>query len=198
MEDKYNIADYVKGRMNLEDKANLEEALQADKTLAQEVDFYKEMQAFADLKNKMDAFDVELQQETKVVEMKPQAKVRKLNIRRSISLAASFLVLLVAGGLWFSNANYSNQALSNKNIDRLDWLTTSTSRQGDNEIIDPFETGINALQAKDYTTAIDFFEGIPKSDATWSQARLHLAYAQYQSTNFEAALAISTILLFDD
>ncbi|MEM6699148.1 MAG: hypothetical protein AAF599_12170, partial [Bacteroidota bacterium] len=98
MEDKYNIADYLKGRMNLEDKANLEEELQTDEALAEDVDFYKEMQAFADLKNKMDAFDAELQQETKVVEIKPQAKVRKLNIRRSMSLAASFLVLLVAGG----------------------------------------------------------------------------------------------------
>ena len=189
MEDKYNIADYVKGRMSQEDKLRLEQELQMNEDLAAEVDFYKEMQSFANLKNKMDAFDKDLQKETKVMAMKPKAKVRRFNTRRSISLAASFLVLLVAGGLWFSNANYSNQALSNKNVDRLDWLTSSTSRQGDSGISDPFETGIDALREQDYSSAIDFFESIPKSDVAWSQARLHLAYAQYQSTNYQVAKA---------
>ncbi|MEM9887267.1 MAG: outer membrane protein assembly factor BamD [Bacteroidota bacterium] len=187
MEDKYNIADYIKGRMSPEDQAAMEQQIQLDKDLAADVDFYKDLQGFADLKNQMDAFDADLQEETKIVEMKPQAKVRRLNLRRTMSLAASFLVLLVAGGLWFSNTNYSDQALSSKNVDRLDWLATNDSRQGGSENIDPFKTGIDALQDKDYAAAIDFFESIPKSDATWSQARLQLAYAQYQSTNYQNA-----------
>lgn len=189
MEEKYNIADYVKGRMNPKDKALLEEELQTNKELAAAVDFYKEMQAFSDLKNKMDAFDAELQSESKIVEMKPRARKRKLGIRRVLSYAASLAVLLVTGGVWFANNNYSDQALSSKNVERLNWNTSNTSRQGESDYESSLKTGIEALQNKDYPTAIDFFKAIPESNTSWAQAKLNLAYALYQVEEYPTAQA---------
>ena len=124
MENKdYNekIDTYIAGKMPPEERTTFEQQMKTDVALEQEVKAHvAEREAIKlllqeDFKQSIAQWrseGVAEKEEAKVVTMKP---ARSRSFRRVLTLAASFLVLVVAGLGFFAQSNYSDQALINAN-----------------------------------------------------------------------------------
>lgn len=198
MEKEYNYSEiekYAKNEMTEKELQSFQEALKTDEELLAEVDFYKQIAEVASLKGLFEEAEEELHQESEkvtqkkdnVVSIRPEAKVRRLGIRKILSYAASVGLLVVAFGAFFANNNYSNSALASLEDTKLGLSTDSGNRSGAGENKDVFSLGLKALADKDLTGGAAFFESVPNSSEEYTEARLYLAYINHQQQNFTAA-----------
>ncbi len=193
MQDDFtNLDRYAKGELQGDDLSSFERAMRKDEELANEARFYKEMADAISLKERIKDIDLILEGEDFFEENTQQsdAKVRTMPRARTpfrwLSYAASLLVLVVAGALWFANANYSNTALAQLDTNRLG-LLTETNTRNDNVTADVFAEGINAFKLEDYEAAAAFFAKVPSANANYSQSLLYLAAAQVQVQDYDTA-----------
>lgn len=176
------IVPYLRGELRNQEKAAFEQDLQKDTSFKQEVEFYQDLSKVVNWKGAMEEAQEELsgQQHT-------PAKVRTLGMRRLLSYAASFLVLLTCGTLWFANTNYSDTALANLNESKLNLYNSSNNRTVENQQTQTRQEGITALEEHRYTDAIQFFDAIATENPSDFSAQLSSAYAAYKAGNYSIA-----------
>lgn len=114
------------------------------------------------------------------------AKVSRLvPIRRLLSLAASVLVLVVAG-FWYAQSNFSNEALSTNNYLVADIPGTMG---GNNTADATFQEGLNAFWVqKDLATAKSIFEKIPSTNLDFISAQYFLGHIAFQEQDYPKAI----------
>ncbi len=179
------IEAYVLGTLNEVEKENFEQEISADKELATEVQLHKmehEAMRILDrdhLKAQFSNWATEKQQQeqssAKIVKMSSSRRL----ITRRLSIAASFLVLLIAGFGLIQN-NYSNNALANELMPPTNW-TDRGSMDGN-----PIEIAFEAMENKNYEEAIQIFDDL-KNTQYAETALLYKAEAYYLSENYQLA-----------
>lgn len=188
--DNQNIERYIRQLMDEAEQKAFEEEMSQDETLQEEVEFYEDVASLVrkrktlmDVQTELDTTDF-FSQEAKTVSM-PNRRFGR--VRSLLAYAASFLVLVVAGTTWWANANYSNQGLAGMEYDYI--ASGMTARNDGTQ--DPFADGIDAIEQGDYDAAVAFFETIPDTDESYTEALLYLAYAQYEQSNYQATLDVA-------
>lgn len=114
------------------------------------------------------------------------AKVSRLvPIRRLLSLAASVLVLVVAG-FWYAKSNFSTTALSTNNYLAADIPGTMG---GNNTTNVTFQEGLNAFWVqKDLATAKTIFEKIPSTNLEFVEAQYFLGHIAFKEQDYPKAI----------
>lgn len=105
------------------------------------------------------------------------------------------LFLVLATLFWFAYGNFSNAALSNLSPNKMGFEGKDIVRTIGDEVVDPFAKGAIALTNKSYKEAATFFESIPDTSSTYTQARLYLAYAQYELKEYTNTIANAKIVV---
>jgi tetratricopeptide (TPR) repeat protein len=177
------IEAYLMNNMTSEERDNFEKQITNDKALAEEIRLYTLESAALrlleqkELRGKFEVWKIEKQQP-----QQKEATVRRLKTTNYIgilSIAASFLFLMVVGARW-ANVNYSSQAIA-------DSLFLDTTARGDaNNSNNPFSEVAAAIAAKDYSQAItllDNFEGTDLSE----KAALMKAEVYYKKGDYNNA-----------
>lgn len=203
-----DIISFVNGTMDDAERVAFAEQMAVDTTLKEEVTFFQSLsstiqvekvmtEAVTELKDSGFFSQMEAEEKVTLSEQttsKAEPKVVHFQKRRWLAYAAAIGLLVVAlGGLWWANTQYSNTALASLNAEELQ-LNISGNQKGTNEIVNNFEKGEVALEQKNYSEAIRFFESITSSDEKYSNALLYLAYAQLQAGQTEKAIQSATNL----
>lgn len=188
MEELYDtIEDYLNGKLPEEQRRAFAERLEQEPELATEVQAFRLSQEVIEegIADQLRADFASWNQEGK---QKQPAKIVKMrSMRKVLAIAASLLLLLTVGYLQYSNTqqNYSSSALA-ANYHDAD-LGTTRSTTNTNELSD----AITALQAANYTTAIQELQAINNSSPYYSDAQFLLADAYY--LNDQLSQATNTI-----
>lgn len=103
--------------------------------------------------------------------------------------------IILATLIWFAYSNYSNAALGDLSPNKMGFDGKDIVRSIGDEVKDPFAKGAIALTNKDYTAAATFFESIPDTSSSYTQARLYLAYSQYELKAFDKTIANTKIVI---
>ena len=207
-----NIEDYVNGKLKGNSKKVFEAQLAADQELAREVAFYQDLSDVSEvvgdesLETLISGIDSELAAEDffqekdamiKTIESKTKTSDNKkgkrpvIKLRKLMSLAASILVLVTAGTLWWSNSNYSNESLASNYFNQQTILSISRT-SGENT--DIFGEGLKAIKSENYSEAIRFFSNISKQEEAYGEARLYLAIAQFKTQDYQYAISNAEIV----
>lgn len=120
--------------------------------------------------------------------LKPQVRTRSL---RPILSAAASILLLVVGGFWFANNNYSNTALiTDTYID-----ANTVGDKGGNKLEENLQNGLAFYIDKDYDTAIRSFRAAGNTvDANYYLGHSHFKLGEYG----EAVGYFNKVLAIDD
>ncbi len=190
-----DIERYIRKQMNASEQQAFRGEMNADEGLQEEVNFYEDVAAtirkrrvLADVRAelKADNFFSEkaststTERDAKVVSMPARGFGR---VRSLLAYAASVLMLVVAGSTWWANTNYSNKGLASLDYDTI---VSGDVRGGENQ--DVFEQGLQAIEAKDYVQAKTFFKDVPRTSESYTEAALYLAYVEYETANYSAAI----------
>ena len=196
--DNQNIERYVRQLMDAAEQQAFQEEMHQDETLKEEVEFYEDVAALVrkrktlvDVQAELDAADffaeetnvstTDTEQEARVV---PMPDRRFGRVRSLLAYAASALVLVVAGSTWWANSNYSNEVIASMDYD---YIASGMAARNDG-VKDPFGEGITAIEQQNYDVAVRFFEAVPSTDESYTEALLYLAYTQYKQANYQAAI----------
>ena len=117
--------------------------------------------------------------EVKVFKMRP--------LKRILSMAAAGLVFILAGSIWWSNTQFSNERLAEEGY----YQAASAGNKSRGNEADPiFQGGLQAYFVnKDYVQAIQQFSAIPITDGNYLAAQYYLGHSQLQAEQFSAAIA---------
>ena len=122
---------------------------------------------------------------------KETTKVRPL--RRILSIAASILVLLTAGSVFFGNSNYSNSALGENWYMNAD---TGGDKGSESSIDAAYNEGLNAFfKEKNYQKSIAAFSKVNAQSESYIDAQYYLAHANYATENYVAAIKYYNTIL---
>lgn len=114
-------------------------------------------------------------------------KVRQLNpLRRVFSIAASFLVLVISGTLFYANQNYSNTALANQQYLGADTPGTLSGSTGENTNFQRAITNFKKQTELDEVKSI--LQSITSTDANYIEAQYFLGHLFYQEKNYTTAI----------
>ncbi|MEM1325028.1 MAG: hypothetical protein AAGI23_03690 [Bacteroidota bacterium] len=191
------IERFLEGEMDSEERAAFEAQLQRDEELRETMSFYQDLQTTIERKGAIQEVHQELKAEnffttTTQEETAPAAKIvqmRPKNRRRWLAYAASFLVLVTAGSLFYSNSNYSNQALAGVEASNILSLFDQGNLKGNADVENNLSTGLSFLADEEYEQAVTFFRSIETSNERYETAQLYLAYAQLANDNPKQAQA---------
>ena len=207
MEEKYNIQlveDYVNGLLDPADQEHFEQRLEKDEGLAEEVAFYRDLSMAAhiieeeEMETAIKLVEGELEatsffQDTeKMIVDQPNTRTlsSRGGIRRSLRpmlmAAASIAVLLIAG-LWYSRANYSNNALVATYGNQL--IIDNSIRNGDAVTPGPFQLGTEAVEQGNYDKAIQIFGSFSEEEEAYSDARFYLGATYFMQGDYDQAIA---------
>lgn len=191
---------YLNNQLSPQEKAAFESAMNQDASLQKEVKVYQlERKAtqillknnFRDKIKKSRAVSsvswdsiMEAEEGTETQQAAKVVKIRSL--RRILSLAASVLVLVLAGSVWWSNSQFSNKQLVNEGY----FEAASAGNKSGGDAVNPiFQGGLQAFFVnKDYTQAIAQFSAIPTTDLDYLAAQYYLGHSQLQQKEFTAAI----------
>lgn len=119
----------------------------------------------------------------------PAARIRPLHL---LAVAATVLVLVIAGGFLYSRLNFSNEAL----VDRYYQQATSSTVAGAAAGDELYEQGLLAFfRDKDYQQAIGLFAKVPLNSDYYLAAQYYLAHSEFRSADYSAATRHFAFLL---
>ena len=220
MEENWNqIEAYFKGDLNQQERKKLEEKMKTNKEFAQEVELYKDIEGAIRL-NSNKVLKKQLNEiHDRVVDQKPQAKVRTLSTYR-IGLIAASIALLLFAGYWFLNTGTtSTDELFAANYELYDWSTDTrgsetTSFQSLNDLyqngeFQQFINEVNALnidsntdpelvmalgcaylETGTYDKAISTFKHVETNAFIGEEAQFNIALSHLKSNDLAAARII--------
>jgi len=196
---------YLDNELSTKELANFEADLQTDTDLAAAFKIHKAEREAVLLMLKEDyksqikewrsnASDEEDEVESAKVVSLPKKETTKVRpLRRILSIAASILVLLTAGSVFWGNSNYSNNALGEN------WYMTADTGgdKGSATSIDAsYNAGIDAyFNQKDYQKAITEFSKINPQSESYIDAQYYLAHANYANENYLIAIKYYNTIL---
>ena len=188
--DYNNIDDFLRGKLNENEKQSFYNGLQKEKELQQAYNFYSKTSQLVKMKAVLKEVEGDLEGRGFFDEFKTNRErkapasahqTRIFTLKRSFAIAASICLLIVAGMLGYAQRHYSNAALAS--IDEGKMVMYSTFR-GTNKAkkVDSFQDGVLALQKKDYLSAIRLFEAVltTKKGKKKKETQLYLAYALFE------------------
>ncbi|MEM9886762.1 MAG: hypothetical protein AAF849_12790 [Bacteroidota bacterium] len=116
-----------------------------------------------------------------------EAKVRNLRpMRRVLAIAASLLVLVIAGTFWWNSRSYNPSELIRQNYYAADVPGTLSGGAVEDEV---FQTALTAFAAtKDLGVARAGFEQITPTNSKYGEAQYFLGQINLQEEKFEAAI----------
>ncbi|MEM9885372.1 MAG: hypothetical protein AAF849_05710 [Bacteroidota bacterium] len=201
MAKEYNqekIENFVRGLMGEEERQQFSKDIAANSDLKDEVAFQQDLAAVVrkrrllkDIRSELSVADffkeeslvvageTKEEQGAKVVQMPKRTFGR---VSKYLAYAASLAVLVTVG---LANLNYSNKSLRTFTIEGR---STDVRSRTDNNVQDPFDEGLTAIEEKNYEQAIAFFESIPEKSENYNSALLFLAASQYEFGDYDAAI----------
>lgn len=155
------IEAYLDGTLSAEERRDFEARLKTDNALTE---------ALEDARSATDVLDVlvqiNLKKQLKEME-KQRSQKNRFSIRKNLIPLAAAIILGVLTIAWFGvRSTYSDQSLVASNLE----VYPGTGIRGSAEI----DQGVQAYTEKNYASAIDYFEGIPKGDPYYSTAQFYL------------------------
>lgn len=180
MNDFYNkIEDFLAGNLSPEESFAFKAKMESEPDFAREVEAHKEANETVEMYTK-----IRLKEKVKTLHHKAKVKPG-VGQRRIYSIAASISILILAGALWFANANFSNQALVADHFQ----LPAFTQRDIDNDNLDELSKKVaDAYAAKDYIQAISLLSSIPESPL-YNEAQYHLGNLYLETNQPAKAIA---------
>ena len=188
---------YLNGGLNAEEHTAFETQINADAELQQAVDSYLLSVDAVDvliedsLRMELKKLQAEESEEegAKIRTLSPQrGRVRRLV--RTISIAASVLLVIGFFSLQYVGSQYSNQGIHKDLYDEQAW---SKFRGDDNNnTTGLFVDGLAALDAKDYPTAITAFEQVPTESDRYIEAQYYLGHANLLTKDYSKAVTAFT------
>lgn len=212
MEKRYNdlydqdIDSYITKKMDGESSLKFEQLMAQDEVLSEEVVFRQGLIKAMKWKRQINIAHTEMLK--KKAKPKPilegvnepvsepiNVPIRRIGFRRVLAYAASVSILALIGLSWFANNNFSDEQLADNNTRGLISLDDGIFKGGEGTTKDPFEEGLNNLSQEEYAKAATFFEAIPTQNETYVQARLFLAFSQYHTKAYAAAIQNANIVI---
>jgi hypothetical protein len=174
------IDKYLSGTLSEAEEQLLEEKRKSP-TFVEELAFHEDLQVVATKAGKL-----ALKDRLRQIEVERQKPSRlKVSFRRKVAIAASILLVLAAGSLWYAQANYASKVIFAQQYSSPNFSGTRSS-----EANPTYQEAANAFYTDDYPRAI----GLLKSDLGTvgmpEQASLLLAHAYLKNAQPEAALAL--------
>lgn len=220
-----NIDAYLANQMGVDERAAFEDQIAADSNLEQEVKKYAlEREAVkmllqeeyrqkvkgwlktetiektdASVKTTTSPTDIP-QEDTPVIKLEPQSKdtarvVPLRGLRRILSIAASVLVLVLAGTYYFASSNYSSQAIIDTNYLVAD---SPGDRSGDTAGSAAFVAALQTYFAEDYQGALTQFAKITEGEQDYIAAQYYLAHAALNLQDYTTSLNVFDRLLANE
>lgn len=178
------IAKYLHGTLSAAEEEALQRLKKTDKNFATELGFQEDIQqASAKLGRE------EIKDHLQRLEAKQYPRP-KLGIRwkRLLSIAASIMIIVVAGSLFYINQQYSNNALANQYYD----LPNYSGSRGEGSDATRLDQAINAFYQQDYATVISTLEPGEDASALDETSRRLLAHAYFHQQNPASVLALTS------
>lgn len=193
-----DIEDFLNGTLSKDKELLFKEKMQTDQAFAKEVtdfreifsgfnvlkDEHKAKQLILDWENDDDAKLFNLSEEKKTEQQSNNVPVRKIRSFRTVSIAASIL-LLIAAFYWTGIRPHSNRVVyANFYNDK----NTSTAIKSGGTSTHPFKVGYDAYDKGNYEEAIAFFSAIPISDPNHNTSLYYLSHSNLQLENWVDAI----------
>lgn len=115
----------------------------------------------------------------------------KVGWKKPLSIAAGFLLFIVAGLAIWANQNYSNKALSTKLYADS---TLPTVRSGE-EANQTFVNALSAFSKKDYPTVLKTLNNTAPTASYFREAQYLMAHANWQEKKYQPAATLFESLL---
>lgn len=201
----YNqIEAYLFNLLTESERADFEEKLDTDENLQAAVNLHRlEHKAIQVLEEeKLRAQFVEWKQEKQAyIQTTSNAKVVDMNTRRQslvyrLSAAASILLFVSVGSLWFANNNYSNSALADAAFE-----LSSNTKGIENTTPSDFEFAERAFMEGRYSEVVGIYENIISTNNNPTEVHLaewNLANTQLASNNSQVAKRLLEQIATDD
>ena len=190
------IEAFVGGTMSADEQTRFEAELETNPELKTEYLAYRathdvmEVLAFEQLQEELREMDIgSTPSSTATTSKEPPARIRRMP-RRLLTLAASFLVLVLAGTLWWSNSQYSDQQLAGKHF-----MTPNLSKVRGTNTEDALSQAATAFYQGNYDTSIRLLQSIPSSDPVYADAQWLLGYACLQEGRAQEAVTAFNVVL---
>ena len=179
-----DIEDYINGTLSEDKKSLFEQKMRTDKSFSREVADYRSiLSGFGVLKDehKIKQFIGEWESEAKI---QPTAKVRTLRPYRTISIAAS--LLLIIGAFYFIGISpHSDWAIyANMYNDK----NTSTAIKSTVVSEHPLQKGYDDYTQRNYSAAAAFFSSIPPTDTDYNTGLYYLSHSYMQNKDWANAI----------
>ncbi len=175
------IESYVEGTNPPEEDRQFEKDLEKNQALKEEYQAYLATQkaledlALAEVRNKV----------ARIARQSPRtAKVLPLN-RRTIAIAAGFLLLIAALGFLYGRQQYSNQSLFAQQYETPNW----SAIRGSNSATEKFDQAIASLQTGSLADAAQQLKEIKREEEVFATAQYTLGHLQLQLGQAEDAQA---------
>lgn len=175
-----NIENHLLGKLPKKEQEAFIEQIQQDPDLQEEVDAFRiardvvENNIGEQLRSDFGAWDQESKQATKrtskIVTMRPRRW-------KAIAVAACFMLFSYAFMSWYNvNENYNSNTLAMSTFQSMEMVNNNRSP---NQIETVLSYGEAAMEAKDYSEAIEQFGNISKNSEYYNDAQLKLAGAYF-------------------
>lgn len=196
--DTESIEKYFRGELDAESAEQLKAAVKDNAELREEYEWYRDMSKAVEWQGILDEAEAERRAERNAAaEKRSDTASRPIPLlsRRWMAYAAVGLLFVLVGSFWWGKANYSNGALAQVGMDRLnlkngsDYLRNTTTIERD-----PFAQGLEAVQAEEWPAAVEFFSHIADTSALFVPAQLYLAYAQLEQGQYPEAQASAEVV----
>lgn len=175
------IESYVEGTNPPEEKRQFERDLEEDPTLKAEYQAYvATREAVAEL-----ALDEIRSKVSQIAQSSPPAaKLFQLN-RRTIAIAAGFLLLLAAFSFLYGRQQYSDQHLFTQQYESPNWSPI----RGSSTATEKYEQAITSWQVGELAEAIQQLKEIKKEEEVFATAQYTLGHLQLQVGQAKEAIA---------
>lgn len=199
------IEAYLRGQMTEEAQNALKAQMETDAELADEVQFYSSLMKananvaekdFASIVAKVDAKLQDRDFFSKSNEAQQPAKVRQLRPMRLVWAAAASLLILIVAGLWWSKANYSNNALQAGNYQEAD-MPGTMGTTSDAPI--QYQEGLSEYANQNYEAALSAFAKAAEADSLRLASTYFIGHCNYQLKRYpEAIEQFNTVIAAKD
>lgn len=118
-------------------------------------------------------------EEAKVVTMAPRR-----NLRRILAIAASVLLILAVGSLWYANDQFGAGQMA---MGYYDDIQLDAYVRGDSN---PMLEAVEALKADDFAAADEYFRSVAEDNEQYYYAQYYLGHSLFRQQNYTGSLNV--------
>ena len=186
------IEDYLNGQLGTEATAKFEQRLRSDAALAARVQLFKNMGTALEDKKAMERQQqIEAIGEGFFAAQKTETPVRRLPFyRKPLSMAASILLLVVAGILWRQFGSNSFSSSDELFAEHFETYPLSEMVRGGNDPENPYQQAVEEYGSKNYPGAVASFRSLLANNPGDVPAAFGLANAYLNGQPAQLDLAL--------